>query len=139
MSVQTVPLVPTATNEIVSRDPATGEELGRVKITTADEVAQAVATARQAQNTWSTLSYHERGRIILRARETVLAHMEEIALLISRETGKPVSEAISMEVTPTLDLMQYFARRTHKLLKREKLEIGLFGLMGRSSRIEYKP
>src|SRR5882724_9687997 len=60
-------------------------------------------------------------------------------MLISRETGKPVSEAISMEVVPTLDLMQYFARKTGKLLRAQKIDIGQYGLMGRSSRIVYQP
>jgi succinate-semialdehyde dehydrogenase/glutarate-semialdehyde dehydrogenase len=75
----------------------------------------------------------------MRARGIVLAELEEIALLISQETGKPVAEAISMELTPTLDLMQFFARRTRRLLRAEKINIGQYGLMGRTSRIIYKP
>src|ERR1041384_2073540 len=69
----------------------------------------------------------------------VLAELEEIAALISREAGKPVAEAIAMELVPTLDLMQFFARRTEKLLRPEKIDIGQYGLMGRSSRIVYRP
>jgi succinate-semialdehyde dehydrogenase/glutarate-semialdehyde dehydrogenase len=69
----------------------------------------------------------------------VLAELEEIALLISKETGKPLTEAISMELSPTLDLMQFFARRTKRMLRAEKIDIGQYGLMGRSSRIVYKP
>src|SRR5207253_7799573 len=65
--------------------------------------------------------------------------IEEIAALISKESGKPVDVAIAMEIVPTLDLMQFFARRTGKLLKPEKINIGQYGLMGRSSRIVYKP
>ena len=39
----------------------------------------------------------------------MLAERDEIARLVSRETGKPVAEAISMEIVPTLDAMHYFA------------------------------
>ena len=74
-----------------------------------------------------------------RARELVLAKIDEIANLISRETGKPPVEAISMEIVPTLDLMNYFARNTEALLKRQKIDIGQYGLLGRSSYIFYKP
>ncbi len=81
----------------------------------------------------------ERASYVLRAREIVLAQTEEIADLISRETGKPPAEAISMEIVPTLDLMNYFARNTEELLKRQKIDIGQYGLMGRSSYIFYKP
>lgn len=73
------------------------------------------------------------------AREVLLAEMDEIARLISRESGKPVAEAFSMEIAPVLDLMQYFARNTEKLLKPAKIGIGIYGLMGRSSRIVYHP
>src|SRR5688572_13441129 len=108
-------------------------------ITNPCEVAAAVRRARAAQPAWGALSYRERAAYVLRAREIVLAQTEEIANLISRETGKPPAEAISMEVVPTLDLMNYFARNTATLLKRQKIDIGQYGLMGRSSYIFYKP
>lgn len=125
--------------EIISYDPATGEELGRVAVATANEVARAVERARAAQAAWAGLTYAERGRVVLRARAAVLDEMDAIAELISRESGKPVAEALMMELVPTLDLMGYFARRTARLLKAEKIDIGQYALMGRSSRIVYKP
>ena len=79
------------------------------------------------------------GSVILRARELVLDQLEEIAKLVSRETGKPPAEAISMEIVPTLDLMHYFAKNTHELLDRRKIDIGQYNLMARSSYIVYKP
>ncbi len=124
---------------IVSRDPSNGQEIGRAALMTASDVAVAVRNARLAQPAWAALSYRERAGFILRAREIVLARTDEIANLISRETGKPPVEAISMEVVPTLDLMNYFARNTERLLKRQKIDIGQYGLMGRSSYIFYKP
>jgi acyl-CoA reductase-like NAD-dependent aldehyde dehydrogenase len=139
MSVQTLDIKEAKAREIVSCDPATGEELGRVPLSSTHEVAEALRRARAAQSAWSKLSFKERGRIIMRARQIVLDELEEIALLVSRESGKAVAEAISMELTPTLDLMQYFARKTARLLRPEKLAIGQYGLMGRSSRIIYKP
>ena len=65
--------------------------------------------------------------------------MDEIAHLISAESGKPFGEAISMEIAPVLDLMQYFARNTEKLLRPAKIGIGLYALLGRSSKIVYHP
>ncbi len=137
MSTQTLPAE--QTRLIVSRDPATGEEIGRTALMNADDVVASVQFARTAQPAWAALSYDERARYVLRARELVLAQTEEIANLVSRETGKPPVEAISMEIVPTLDLMNYFARNTEALLKRQKIDIGQYGLMGRSSYIFYKP
>jgi succinate-semialdehyde dehydrogenase/glutarate-semialdehyde dehydrogenase len=139
MSVQRIAIPAAAEREIVSRDPATGEELGRTEVATAEEVAATVERARRAQADWAASSFSERGKVVMRARQIVLDEMEEIARLISRECGKPVAEALSMELAPTLDLMQYFARRTGKLLRPQKIDIGQYGLLGRSSRIVYRP
>src|SRR6185369_11208053 len=137
MSTQT--LSSSQTREIVSHDPSTGEEIGRTPLLDVDDVAAAVNRALAAQPAWAKLSYRERARFILRAREIVLAQLEEIAKLISRETGKPASEAISMEIVPTLDLMHYFAKHTAQLLGRRRIDIGQYNLMARSSYIVYKP
>jgi acyl-CoA reductase-like NAD-dependent aldehyde dehydrogenase len=125
--------------EIVSHNPSNGEVIGHVVLMNAADVAAVVRRARSAQPAWGALSYGERASYVLRARELVLEQTEEIANLISRETGKPPVEAISMEIVPTLDLMNYFARNTAELLKRQRIDIGQYGLMGRSSYIFYKP
>jgi succinate-semialdehyde dehydrogenase/glutarate-semialdehyde dehydrogenase len=137
MSTQSLPSA--QVREIVCINPATGEENGRVPLLSASEVAAAVRRARHAQPAWAQLSFRARAEFILRAREIVLAHVDEIAALISRETGKPPAEATSMEVVPTLDLMYYFAHKAERLLRRQKIEIGQYGLMGRSSYLVYKP
>jgi len=138
MSTQTIPTQPRNT-EIISIDPGTGAELGRVPIFSSAEVEHAVARARAAQPSWATRSFRERGEIMLKARELMLRQVDELGLLISRETGKPVSEAIAMEIVPTLDAMYFLARQAARLLRPQKINIGQYGLMGRSSQIVYKP
>jgi acyl-CoA reductase-like NAD-dependent aldehyde dehydrogenase len=139
MSVETLDIKEAARAKVVSYDPATNEVLGRVHLMRVEEVESAVREARRAQRDWAARSFKERGRIVLRARALVLKELEEIATLIHRESGKPAAEAISMELVPTLDLMQFFARRTARLLRPERVGIGQYGLMGRSSKIIYKP
>jgi succinate-semialdehyde dehydrogenase/glutarate-semialdehyde dehydrogenase len=125
--------------QIVSYNPATGEELGRVPLGSKDDVERSIAHAREAQKSWAVLSFDKRAEFIMRARTLLLEEMDEIASLISSETGKPRSEALAMEILPTLDLMQFFARKTGRLLRPEKIDIGLYGFLGRSSQIEYRP
>src|ERR1043165_9518118 len=137
MSTQTLPA--SETREIIAHDPSTAEEIGRVPLMDARQVAAAVNRARVAQPAWAKLSYRERARFILRARQIVLDQLEEIAQLISRETGKPKSEAISMEIVPTLNLMHYFAHNAQHLLERRKIDLGQYNFMARSSYIVYKP
>lgn len=128
-----------AAGEIVSYDPATGEELGRAPLRTAEDARRAVERAREAQKGWGARSFSERGRVVMRARAVVLEELDEIAALVARESGKPAAEALAMELVPTLDLMRFFARRSERMLKPEKLDIGLYRFLGRSSRIVYRP
>ncbi len=132
-------VLPAKTDEIVSYNPATGAEVGRVPITSSDEVHEAVMRGRAAFSKWKLTTFAERRRQVMKARDVILADIDGIAKLISAESGKPFGEAISMEIAPVLDLMQYFARNAEKLLRRTKIDIGLYGLLGRSSKIVYHP
>jgi acyl-CoA reductase-like NAD-dependent aldehyde dehydrogenase len=125
--------------EIICHDPATGEEIGRAPLTMPEEVARAVGRAREAQPAWAARSFRERAQVILEARRIILKEMEEIAFLVSLETGKPVPEAVSMELATSLDLMQYFARKTASLLGPRRISVGQYWTMGRSSYEIYKP
>jgi acyl-CoA reductase-like NAD-dependent aldehyde dehydrogenase len=128
-----------ARREVISYDPATGEEVGRAPLRSAEDVARAVERARGAQKAWAALSFRERASVVMRARAVVLAEMDEIASLVSRESGKPPAEAVSMEIVPTLDLMQFFARETARMLRPERIDIGLYNFLGRASVIEHRP
>ena len=139
MSTQTLPAPSKETSEVVSYDPGTGAEIGRAPFSSPEDVRRAVGKARVAQPAWAGLSYRQRARVILQARELMLAERDELALLISRETGKPVAEALSMEIVPTLHAMHYFAHAAGRLLRPQKIDIGQYGLMGRSSRIVFRP
>jgi acyl-CoA reductase-like NAD-dependent aldehyde dehydrogenase len=139
MSIQTLPHKDEQTREIISYDPATGDEIGRAPLTSPQDVKQAVINARRAQPGWASLTFKERRRVILNARKLMLSERAEIAELISRETGKPATEALSMEIVPTLDAMHYFAHASENLLRPQKIDIGQYGLMGRSSHVQFKP
>src|SRR5687768_6117577 len=109
------------TREIISYNPATGEEFGRVENTLPADVEAAVERSRAAFKAWRETTFAARKSFIMKAREVILAEMNEIARLISDESGKALAEAFSMEIAPVLDLMQYFARNTEKLLRPRKI------------------
>jgi acyl-CoA reductase-like NAD-dependent aldehyde dehydrogenase len=138
-SVSAVPEITAVSEDIVSYNPATGEEIGRFLQTPPDEVTAVVERSRIAFEKWRKTTFAERRQLIMKARVSILADIDEIAGLISAESGKPLAEAISMEIAPVLDLMQYFARKTEKLLKPKRRGIGLYALLGRFSRIVYHP
>jgi len=125
--------------EIISFNPATGEEIGHAQNSSTARVRDAVGRSREIFKKWKTTSFDERAAIVMKAREVILAEMDDIAKLISDEVGKPFAEALSTEIVPALDLMQYFAKNAKKLLKPERIGIGLTALMGRSSTLVHHP
>lgn len=126
-------------DELISTNPLTGDEVGRVAVSTAEDVRSAVERSREAFSSWRTTSFAERKALVMRAREIILADIDGIAKLISAESGKPFGEAIAMEIAPVLDLMQWVARGTEKMLRPRRVGIGFYSLVGRSSKIIYKP
>lgn len=130
---------PSKSDEIISYNPATGEEVGRTRAASESEARKAVVLGREAFRKWRESSFVDRRRLLLNAREVILSRIDEIAHLISAESGKPFAEAISMEIAPALDLMRHFARNAEKMLRARRISIGLYALLGRSSKIIYQP
>jgi benzaldehyde dehydrogenase (NAD) len=69
------------------REPATGSEIGRIGIATADDVARAAAVAAAAQADWAARPHTERAAILRRAGDQILANAADIHSWIIRETG----------------------------------------------------
>jgi aldehyde dehydrogenase (NAD+) len=74
--------------------PADGETFGQIPRGGAADVDAAVAAARAAlDGPWGRLGATERGRLLVRIGEAVLAHEDELARLEARDTGKPMGTA----------------------------------------------
>jgi succinate-semialdehyde dehydrogenase/glutarate-semialdehyde dehydrogenase len=131
---------PTATAhaaELISLNPATLDELGRVPVFSAHQVQHAVARARAAQSAWGSLSFKQRGAHILRAKDLLVERQDDFCGLIARETGKPRVEALTSEVMPVANLMDYFARKSENLLRDEQFTLSVF--RNKKSRVYFYP
>jgi len=74
--------------------PADGEAFEQIPRGSAHEVDLAVAAARAAlDGPWGRLGATERGRILARIADAVLAHEDELARIEAQDTGKPMSTA----------------------------------------------
>ncbi len=122
-----------------SKNPATLEQYGPFEAKSPEEVLAASEKAQKAFVSWSQLSIRERAKYLLKAREYILDHLDEIAQVISEDNGKPRLEALSTDIFPICDLLSYFAKNAEKLLKPESVGIGLMALLGRRSKIHYLP
>ena len=75
-------------------DPSTGETFAEIGRGTAADVDEAVAAAEAARlGAWGRLTATERGRILTRIGQAVLDRAEELAVLESRDVGKPLKQA----------------------------------------------
>jgi aldehyde dehydrogenase (NAD+) len=81
-----------ASLEVIS--PIDGDVFATIADGDAGDIEAAVAAARRAFDTvWSALAASERGRLLVRLAASIEAHVDELALLEMRDTGKPIRQA----------------------------------------------
>ena len=85
---------PIEQDTLISLNPATGEEVGRLSITPVDQIPAVVATARAAQPAWGRLSLQQRAARMRPFGDVLVAAAEEVGTLLTREMGKPLAEGI---------------------------------------------
>ncbi|KMS76571.1 aldehyde dehydrogenase [Streptomyces viridochromogenes] len=97
--------------------PRDGHVLARIADGDADEVDAAVAAARRAFDTgpWPRLAPAERGRILARVAELLEERREELALAVSLEMGKPITDAYEIELRATINTFRWYGQLADKL------------------------
>jgi len=90
-------------------EPATGSHICRIPLSDASDVDAAVDAARAAQPAWGALSHSERADWLDRIADALEARYEEIAALESRDTGKPISLARTVDAHRSVSNFRFFA------------------------------
>ncbi|WP_375781053.1 NAD-dependent succinate-semialdehyde dehydrogenase [Bradyrhizobium sp. ma5] len=89
-------------------DPATQEEIAKVTRCTAADANLAIEAAEQSFSEWRDLLPEERGAILRSWASLLLEHLEELAILVTSEQGKPLAEA-RYEITYAAGFLEWFA------------------------------
>ncbi|WP_022653480.1 aldehyde dehydrogenase [Aquaspirillum serpens] len=107
----------TTTASFVTVNPATRQPLATVSACGQDEVNVAVKAARRAfeQGVWAGLAPAERKARLLAFAEAIRADAEHLALLECLDTGKPISDALAVDVAGTAYAVQWFAEAIDKV------------------------
>ena len=95
-------------------NPATAEAITTVQGGGAAQVEDAVQKCRTAFEAWRLRAPSERGMLLLKAAQTLEPHTEELAKLLSRENGKPVTQAM-MDVLGLITGFRYFGSLIGKM------------------------
>src|SRR4051794_18656094 len=77
-------------NDIVCISPVDGREVVRRAVSSAAEIEAALAAARRAQAEWKRLAVAERGKILSKAVDAMLAMRQEVAPELAWQMGRPV-------------------------------------------------
>jgi succinate-semialdehyde dehydrogenase / glutarate-semialdehyde dehydrogenase len=138
MTATRTPGLPTVEDGLlVSTNPATGEEVARVPIAGADDVAAAVERARAAAAWWTDLGVAGRRTRLLQFRSVLANRMPEITDLLHRECGKPVVEGV-METAAVIPHISWAARNARRVLGPRRVRASTVALEY-SARVEYQP
>jgi len=95
-------------------DPSTGEALCEVADATPDDAMAALDAACAAQAEWAATPPRERGEILRRAWEQLVAREDELALLMTLEMGKPVAESRA-EIAYAGEFLRWFAEEAVRI------------------------
>jgi betaine-aldehyde dehydrogenase len=90
-------------------NPANGRVLATVQSAGAEDVERAVRSAEQGFAAWSAMTGAARGRVLMRAVQLLRERNRELAELEVADTGKPIQEAIAVDVLSGADCIEYFA------------------------------
>ena len=82
-----------STSQLDVRNPATGQLLARVPLSTKEDVNRAVAAARAAFPSWRATPVLERARYLFKMKNVMEDHFEELALILVEELGKALPDA----------------------------------------------
>jgi succinate-semialdehyde dehydrogenase/glutarate-semialdehyde dehydrogenase len=95
-------------------DPATGQALCEVADASVDDARAALDAAVAAGPRWAAHPPRERGEILRRAFEAIIARTEELALLMTLEMGKPLAESRA-EIVYGAEFLRWFSEQAVRI------------------------
>lgn len=95
-------------------DPSTGNVLCEVADASPDDGIEALEAAVAAQGEWAHHPPRERGEILRRSYEIIMDRVDELALLMTLEMGKPLAESRG-EVAYAAEFFRWFAEEAVRI------------------------
>ena len=122
-----------------SINPATGEVVSCISATPLSAIPAIFETARTSQKEWSARTLRERCAMLRKLRDAIFGRRDDIAEIVTRETGKPRAEAILAEVLLALDTANFLARQAPRWLRPERVPHHNIALKAKSGCVQFEP
>ncbi|MEY2998180.1 MAG: hypothetical protein RIQ82_1562, partial [Bacteroidota bacterium] len=90
-------------------EPATGNVYGRLPQSDAQDIEQAYDAAKQAFGTWRQTTLEQRSAILYRIADLIQENLEKLAQAESRDSGKPLSLAKTVDIPRASSNFRFFA------------------------------
>lgn len=120
-------------------NPASGELLGYSPLDTVEDVFDAVKRARRAQPAWAGIGVEARVKAVLKIRDHIVEHADELAATISRDNGKTRIDAMATEVLAAALAADYYAKNAKRMLADRRIMPGNPLLANKISKIHRVP
>ncbi len=124
---------------IKSVNPATLKELAEVQVASNDCIAEAIKNSKIAFEKWSHLSLQYRLNKIDTFQKLLVEQKDEIAKLITLESGKPILESYIAELSGSLDTCAWLIKEAEDLLANTNINISNPLLWGKQHYLRYEP
>ena len=103
-------------------NPATEKPFAKIAQGGPEDIDAAVRAAERAFPKWSRLPASERAKYLLRIAQTLSDSRDRIALVNTRETGKPIRESAMVEIGGSVRTLEYYSG-AHTRLNGETLQV----------------
>src|SRR5271165_4300924 len=99
---------------ITVKNPANGEIVGEVPALGAAETRRAIEAANRALPGWSAMLAKERGAILRKLHDLMLANADDLATIMTAEQGKPLTESKG-EIAYAASFIEWFAEEAKRI------------------------
>ncbi len=122
-----------------SIDPATGEPIGETPVTLMPEIPRVVSLAQVAQGMWKSLTLAQRLSYIQNFRALLANEADNVAELVTKETGKPLAESFGGDVFPALETCRWLNENAYIALADEPVGVNKLFFGGKRAYNVFEP
>lgn len=125
--------------QIKVTNPANGDVLQECPCASPAEVSDAVSRAHSAQPAWEQTALRERLALLKKFQRLLSERKQQIARVITSETGKPYSEALLTEILVVLDSARFLLDESFEILRDTRVAHGSLATKTKRGRLLREP
>jgi acyl-CoA reductase-like NAD-dependent aldehyde dehydrogenase len=131
--------IQTGARQIRVTNPATGEILREFTCAIPAEVSEVASRARSAQAVWENTPLKKRLAVVKRFQRLLSERKQEIARVITSESGKPYVESLLTEILVALDTTRFLIDEAHGFLRDQPVSHGSLATKTKRGRLVREP